>query len=79
VNTDRLIDLLSANLEPVVRVQFGKKLFLAVLTGGAAALVLMLATVGPRADLDSTARLGWTAVKLLFAVSVIGSATPLLL
>jgi hypothetical protein len=79
LNTDRLIDLLCGNLEPVVHAQFGKKLFLAMLTGGAAALVLMLATVGPRADLVSTAHLGWTAVKLLFAVSVIGTATPLML
>ena len=79
MNTDRLIDLLCGNLEPVVHAQFGKKLFLAMLTGGAAALVLMLATVGPRADLVSTAHLGWTAVKLLFAVSVIGTATPLML
>ena len=79
MNTDRLIDLLSANLEPVGRVRFGKTLLLAVLGGCAAALILMLTTVGPRADLDSAAHLGWTAVKLLFAVSVIGMATPVLL
>jgi hypothetical protein len=79
VNTDRLIDLLSANLEPVRPVQFGKTLLLAMLAGSTAAFSLMLATVGPRADLDSTAHLGWTAVKLLFAAGVIGTATPLLL
>jgi hypothetical protein len=79
VNTDRLIDLLSGNLEPVGRVRFGKTLILAMLAGSAAALVLMLVTVGPRADLDSAAHLTWTAIKLLFAVSVIGTATPLLL
>jgi hypothetical protein len=79
VNTDRLIDLLSANLEPVGRIRFGKTLLLAMLTGIAAALVLMWITIGPRADRDSTAHLGWTAVKLLFALSVIGTATPLLL
>jgi hypothetical protein len=79
MNTDRLIDLLSANLEPIGRVRFGKPLLLAILTGSAAALILMLATVGLRADLDSTAHLGWTAAKLLFAVSVIGTASPLLL
>lgn len=79
MNTDRLIDLLSANLEPVGRVRVGKTLLLAMLTGGAVALISMLATVGPRAELDSTAHLGWTTVKLLFAVSVIGTATPLLL
>jgi hypothetical protein len=40
MNTDRLIDLLSANLEPVGRVRFGKTLLLAMLTGSAAALIL---------------------------------------
>jgi hypothetical protein len=75
VNTDRLIDLLSANLEPVGPVSFEKRLFLAMLIGGVAALILMLATVGPRANLDSTAHLSWTALKLLFAVSVSGTAT----
>jgi len=79
VNTDRLVDLLSSNLEPVGRVRFGKTLLLAMLTGSAAALILMLTTVGPRADLNSTVHLRWIAVKLLFAVSVIGTATPLLL
>jgi hypothetical protein len=79
VNTDRLVDLLSSNLEPIGRVRFGKTLLLAMLTGSAAALILMLTTVGPRADLDSTAHLWWTALKLLFAMSVIGTATPLLL
>jgi hypothetical protein len=79
VNTDRLVDLLSSNLEPVDRVRFGKTLLLAMLTGSAAALILMLTTVGPRADLDSTAHLWWTAVKLLFAVSVISTATSPLL
>ncbi len=79
MNTDHLIDLLSANLEPVGRVQFRKMLLLAMVTGGAAAFLVMWATVGPRADLDSTAPLGWTAVKLLFALSLIGTAAPLLL
>ena len=79
MNTDRLIDLLSVNLETVGRVQFGKTLLVAMLTGGAAAFSLMLVTVGPRPDLDSTTQVGWTVVKLLFAVSVIGTATPPLL
>jgi hypothetical protein len=78
VNTDRLIEVLSTNLEPVSPGRFGKVLTLAILAGEAAALVLMLATVGPRPDLDSTAHLEWTAVKLLFALSVVGTAAPLL-
>lgn len=79
MNTDRLIDMLSANLEPVGRVRFAKTLVLAMLVGSAVAFGLMLATVGPRADLDSTAHLRWTSAKLLFALSVIGTAAPLLL
>jgi hypothetical protein len=79
VNTDRLIDLLSANLEPVGHVRLGKTLVLAMLVGSVAALILMLMTVGARADFDSSAHLGWTSLKLFFALSVIGTATPLLL
>jgi hypothetical protein len=79
VNTDRLIDLLTANVEPVGHVRLGKTLLLAMLAGIAAALILMLATVGPRPDLDSAVHLGWTAAKLLFAVSVISTAAPALL
>jgi hypothetical protein len=79
VNTDRLIDLLSANLEPVGRVHFGRMLLVAILAGAAAAFALMLATVGPRTDLGSTIHLAWTAVKVLFAISVIATAAPLLL
>jgi len=78
VNTDRLIDLLSANLEPASRGRFGKTLILAMMASGAAAFGMMLATVGPRPDLHSTAHLEWLAVKLVFALSVIGTGTPLL-
>jgi hypothetical protein len=35
MNTDRLIDLLSANLEPVGRVRPGRMLLVAMLKGGA--------------------------------------------
>jgi hypothetical protein len=38
----------------------------------------MLVTVGPRPDLYSTSHLEWSAVKLFFALSVIGAATPFL-
>jgi hypothetical protein len=79
VNTDRLIDVLSANLEPACHGKIGKTLMLAMVTGGAAAFGLMLATVGPRPDLASTAHLEWLALKLGFALSVIGAGAPLLL
>ena len=76
MNTDRLIDILSANLEPACLGQFEKMLILAMTTGGAAAFGLMLATVGPRPDLHSTAHLEWLALKLVFALSVIGAGVP---
>lgn len=79
MNTDRLIDLLSANLEPVGRVHFGRTLLIALLADAAAAFALMLATIGPRSDLDSTIYLAWTAVKALFAISMIATAAPFLL
>ena len=79
VNTDRLIDLLSANLEPVGRVHFGRMLLAAMLAGSTTAFILMLVTVGPRADFASTVHLSWTGLKLLFAMSVIVTAMPLLL
>ena len=78
MNTDRLIEILSVDAEPVNSGQLGKMLILAIATSGAAALVLMLAAVGPRPDLQSTAHLEWTAVKLLYALSVLVTATPLL-
>jgi hypothetical protein len=78
MNTDQLIDILSVDPEPVNGGQLGKTLILAIATSAAVAFGLMLATVGPRPDLQSTAHLEWVAVKLLFAMSVIGTAAPLL-
>jgi hypothetical protein len=79
VNTDRLIDLLSANVDPIGRVHLRRTLLVAIVIGGGAAFVLMLATVGTRTDLGSTIHLAWTAVKALFAISVIATAAPPLL
>jgi len=79
VNTDRLIDVLSANLDPVSPSQLGRTLLLAIVTGGVTAFGLMLATVGPRPDLDSTAHLEWAAAKLFFALSIIFTGLPFLI
>lgn len=78
MNTDRLIEMLSAELEAVNHGRLGKTLVLAMVTGGAIAFGLMLVTVGPRPDLHSPAHLEWVAVKLLFALSVIGTGALLL-
>ena len=79
MNTDRLIDVLSVNLEPVSPGQLGRKLLLAMVTGGVAAFGLMLVTVGPRPDLDSTAHLEWAVAKLFFAFTIICTGAPFLI
>jgi hypothetical protein len=78
MNTDRLIDMLSGELEAVNNGRLGKTLILAIVTGAAIAFGLMLVTVGPRSDIQSTAHIEWVAVKLLFALSVIGTGALLL-
>ncbi len=78
MNTDRLIEMLSAELEPVNSARLAKTLILAMVTGGAIAFGLMLVTVGPRPDLHSTPHIEWVAVKLLFALTVIGTGALLL-
>jgi hypothetical protein len=76
VKTDRLIEMLSANLEPVNARRLGKRFVLAILVGGSGAAILMLGTVGPRAGLQSSAHLEWTALKLVLPLSVIGLGAP---
>jgi len=79
VNTDRLIDMLSANLEPVNPSQLGRTLLLAMVSSAAAAFGLMLATVGPRSNLGSTAHLEWAAAKVFFAFSIVLAGAPFLI
>jgi hypothetical protein len=79
VNTDKVIDLLSANLEPVNPGQFRRPLLLAMVTGVVAAFGLMLATVGPRPKLASTPHLEWSAAKLFFAFSIVFAGAPFLI
>jgi hypothetical protein len=79
MNTDRLIDILSDDPAPVESDQLGKVVLLAIVIGEVAAIALMLATVGPRADLQSTAHLEWLTAKLFFALSVVGVGVPLLI
>jgi hypothetical protein len=57
VNTDRLIDVLSPNLEPVRRDHFERTMILAIVTGGAAGFGLMLVTVALRPELCSKVHL----------------------
>jgi hypothetical protein len=79
VNTDHLIDLLTANLEPVPSGQLRKTLALALAVGSAAAFGLMLATVGPRREIYMVPHLEWLALKLSFALSLIIAGAPSLI
>lgn len=78
MNTDRLIDMLTAELDAVNSGRLKNTLTLALTTGGAITFGLMLLTVGLRPDLQSSTHIEWVAVKLLFALSVIGTGAPLL-
>jgi hypothetical protein len=78
MNTDRLIDMLSAELDTVNSGRLTKTLMLALITGGAMAFALMLVTVGTRPDLQSSAHLEWVVMKLLFTLSVAGTGALLL-
>lgn len=78
MNTDKLVDFLSANVEPVKRDALARALLLAVTAGGAASFAVMLATVGTRPDIDSLPHLAWGAVKLLFSLSIVAVSIPAL-
>ena len=78
MKTERLIDILSTNVESVKRGQVGRTLAAALAVGGVAAFCLMLATVGLRPDVAGGAHLGFMAVKLIFTLSLIGVGAALL-
>lgn len=78
MKTEQLIDMLGTNLDPVKPGRLGKTLAWTLVLGWVAALVLMLATVGVQPDITDRENLGFLAVKLLFALSLIGSGTAFL-
>jgi len=78
MKTDRLIDMLSTNLEPIKEGRLKKTLVWALVVGGAAAFCLMLTTVGLRIGVTDGFRPGYLALKLLFTLSLIGLGATLL-
>jgi hypothetical protein len=76
MNTDRLIDMLRSDIEPVRRGHLAGTLVAAISVGAVATFILMLATVGPRAGFQSTDHLKWIALKLVFALSVVAAGAP---
>lgn len=75
MNTDKLIDFLSTNVEPIQPGRLGKVLLLALVAGGAAALCLMLVTVGPRSNLGNASQIGFLALRLIFTLSLIATGS----
>lgn len=69
MNTGRLIDVLSADVQPVTRAPLGKTLAWVIVIGAVAAVCAMLATVGPRPRLDQ-APVHFLAMKLLFTMGL---------
>jgi len=71
MKTDRLIHMLSANLEPAKPHRLGGVLVLALVAGGAIAFCAMLATVGLSIEPTGATGMGYLALKLLLAASLI--------
>ena len=71
MKTDRLIDMLSTNVEPARRSDIWKTLAFALVVGLVAAFGVMLVTVGERPNLTAPSNLDFVAVKLAFALVVI--------
>jgi hypothetical protein len=79
MNTDRLIDMLSTNLEPVKSGQLWKTLGWAIVIGLVAAFGVMLACFGIRSDLIAGNHSGALALKIVFALSLVGTGAAFLI
>lgn len=71
MRTDRLIETLSTNLEPVQPGSLVKSLVLALVVGGLLSFAVMLATIGLRAG--DSASIGFLGSKILFALSLVAT------
>ena len=76
MKTDRLIEILSTNIEPVERGRIGKSIALALGLGALGAFCAMLAIFGPRADFGSHPYS--LALKLFFTLTLLGAGTAYL-
>ena len=74
MKTDELVALLSANLEPVDRSAVVRMLSVAVAAGAIVALGVAIVGWGFRTDLMTTRALMFLAVKLAFAIGIVGLA-----
>lgn len=74
MKTDDLVALLSTNTEPVDRRSFVNTLGIALAVGTVVTLGITLVGLGVRTDLTTARALGFLAVKLSFAVGIVGLA-----
>jgi hypothetical protein len=72
MKTDDLVALLSTNVEPVDRYAVVRTLSVAFVGATVAALGIALAALGFRPDLTTTRALIYLAIKLAFAIGVVG-------
>lgn len=72
MKTTDLVDMLSANVEPVGRGLVARTITIAVAAGAAIALGFMLVGLGVRADLTTTRAIAFLLWKLAFALAVAG-------
>ena len=79
MKTDDLVDMLSANVEPIERGLVRRTISIAVAAGVAIALCLMLAGLGVRADLTTTRAVVFLLLKVAFALMVVGLAVGYLM
>jgi hypothetical protein len=78
MNTDRLIDMLSTNLEPVKGGRLWKALSWAIVIGLMAAFGVMLVCFGIRNDLAAGNHSGALVLKTVFALSFVGTGAAFL-
>jgi hypothetical protein len=74
MKTDDLVGLLSTNLEPVDRNAVDRTLCVAIAAGAIVALGVAVVGLGFRADLVTARALMFLAVKLAFAIGIVGLA-----
>lgn len=79
MKTGRLIEILSTNVEPVQREQIMRAFAWALAVGEIFALALMYTTIGLRPNLFDGANLCFLALKLSFALSLIGIGVAFLI
>jgi hypothetical protein len=79
MKTDDLVALLSTNLEPTDRNAVGRTLIAALAAGIAEALGITFLGLGVRSDLTTTRALVFLAVKLAFAIGIVGLAVVYLM